>query len=551
MSPIFFPHRRIIILCIALVLSLLVGEHALAKAVITEVHWAGSDLSTSDEWIEIAGIDQEASLSGWTLTTLNSSSAEVTMLTFPDGTVVRPGEFLVVSRFVAAQSRLLSEPAFITSAMSLPNTKLLLRLRDANGQVMDQADDGTGSPFAGTNSTSPVLKASMERVDLSGAGDDVGNWVTATEMVGWANGQTVMRGTPGFARIGTSVGSSSASSQTSSSASSASSASSSPQAGSSASTSCPVLDPYFILQSGATSGADKVTLNIQLGTHQGSLTSATCVVDFDDETVSQSCNPPSHTYDEAGTYTITAEVKNSCGTVTRTMPVTVTGSSASSSFTSGEVQNTGNSSPFIESNPVMNEGKGFVITGVLPNPAGKDPGNEWVEIRNVSNQTASLDGWTLRLPHAKKSMFTFGSVSFFLHESKRFSDRDLGMTLGNTAGELSLINPAGETVQTLSWKDARDGITYSADRPSTLPAGPVKAKVLHVIDGDTLDVALTDGGHQTERVRLIGIDAPELHASDARQMLLGRRATDFLRSLVEGETVTLEVGPDERDSYGR
>ena len=88
--------------------------------------------------------------------------------------------------------------------------------------------------------------------------------------------------------------------------------------------SCLPLDPYFILQSGATSGIGKVTLNIQLGTHQGSLSSAACTVDFDDGSFSQSCNPPSHSYDEPGTYVIHANVTGSCGgTIMRTLSVEV------------------------------------------------------------------------------------------------------------------------------------------------------------------------------------------------------------------------------------
>lgn len=550
------PFFRLIFIVLAV--PFFFAERAFAKAVISEVHWAGSDLSTSDEWVEIAGSGSHSagsgpsagsetdgeSLAGWTLTSINGSGVETVIFTFPENATIRPGEFLAISRFGAAQSRLLSEPVFVTGAMSLPNTKLLLRLRDPGGQIMDQADDGVGSPFAGTNSTSPVLKASMERINLFAQGDDPANWITASRSHGFDEGAPIL-GTPGFPRsdAASTIASSSLSSQ-------ASSFSSQTGTVSSSSLSCANLDPYFILQSGATSGVGKVTLNIQIGARQGSLTGASCAVDFDDGTLSNSCNPPSHAYDEPGTYTISAEVRQPCGAIVmRTMQVQVTGSSSSSRESSSLRAGMGELEPTSDAF-VSTAGQGFVITGVLPNPSGKDSGNEWVEIRNVSGQTASLDGWTLRLPHAKKSTFTFGSVGFFLHETKRFSDRDLGMTFGNAYGELSLIAPSGDTVSALVWKDARDGVTIRPDRPSAI-IGPLQAKVLHVVDGDTLDVQVMAGGRQTERVRLIGIDAPELHSSDSRQIMLGRRSAEFLRTLIEGETLTLDVGPTERDGYGR
>ena len=78
------------------------------------------------------------------------------------------------------------------------------------------------------------------------------------------------------------------------------------------------------------------------------------------------------------------------------------------------------------------------------------------------------------------------------------------------------------------------------------------------VDGDTL--VLSDG----ERVRLIGIDTPEVHESeklyrDSRRsgqdirtiQALGRRSWDFTKSLVEGKPVRLEFDVEKRDKYGR
>ncbi|MSR86731.1 hypothetical protein EXS70_00990 [Candidatus Peribacteria bacterium] len=126
------------------------------------------------------------------------------------------------------------------------------------------------------------------------------------------------------------------------------------------------------------------------------------------------------------------------------------------------------------------------------------------------------------------------------------------MTFGNDSGELSLINPSGQTASVLSWTNARDGVIVRPQRNFT---GNIRARVTHVIDGDTIDVSIvTSGGSDiggTERVRMIGIDAPEIHASDERQRMLAKRAGEFIRSLLEGAVVTLTGGTDARDAYGR
>ena len=66
-----------------------------------------------------------------------------------------------------------------------------------------------------------------------------------------------------------------------------------------------------------------------------------------------------------------------------------------------------------------------------------------------------------------------------------------------------------------------------------------EAIVVRVIDGDT--IVLNDG----ERVRLIGIDAPEIGEPGADE------ATQFVRERVEGLTVWLEADGTDRDRFGR
>ena len=69
-----------------------------------------------------------------------------------------------------------------------------------------------------------------------------------------------------------------------------------------------------------------------------------------------------------------------------------------------------------------------------------------------------------------------------------------------------------------------------------------EARVERVGDGDTFEVT-PNGQKQRLRVRLLGVDAPELNE------VFGRESTAFLRMLVTGRTVRVD-GRD-MDRYGR
>lgn len=72
-------------------------------------------------------------------------------------------------------------------------------------------------------------------------------------------------------------------------------------------------------------------------------------------------------------------------------------------------------------------------------------------------------------------------------------------------------------------------------------------EVRHVIDGDTLVLDT----HQ--RVRLIGVDAPEVDHPRYNRIgePFGNEARDYLKQRIEGREVRLESGPEPFDKYGR
>lgn len=109
--------------------------------------------------------------------------------------------------------------------------------------------------------------------------------------------------------------------------------------------------------------------------------------------------------------------------------------------------------------------------------------------------------------------------------------------------------------------DSQLNIEYSAEKGNFfIPFGMDYTNVLvkRVVDGDT--IVLGSG----QRLRLIGIDTPEMHHSkklfdDSRRLkkdaaaikAMGRLSYKFARKLMEGKRVSLEFDVQERDKYGR
>ncbi len=96
-----------------------------------------------------------------------------------------------------------------------------------------------------------------------------------------------------------------------------------------------------------------------------------------------------------------------------------------------------------------------------------------------------------------------------------------------------------------------------ADQPDGDLYHLIAAQIVRVIDGDTIEVQIPDHLKNTEttRVRLIGIDCPEIaHPAFSNQPAqpFAAEATAMTQRLVEGRTVRLRLEPQStRDIYGR
>lgn len=78
------------------------------------------------------------------------------------------------------------------------------------------------------------------------------------------------------------------------------------------------------------------------------------------------------------------------------------------------------------------------------------------------------------------------------------------------------------------------------------------ARVVYVADGDTFDVDIPDRHQPDTRIRLWGVDTPELAHSGHPAMHFGPEANDFTRDTLLNHDVHIMLSPARsRDKYGR
>ena len=88
----------------------------------------------------------------------------------------------------------------------------------------------------------------------------------------------------------------------------------------------------------------------------------------------------------------------------------------------------------------------------------------------------------------------------------------------------------------------------AAEEDEGLRPGVTQATVTRVVDGDTIDVEYLAGAElPATRVRLIGVDTPEVHGQTEAY---GAEASAFTKEQLTGKTVWLERDVSDTDRYG-
>ncbi|MDP9195228.1 MAG: thermonuclease family protein [Pseudomonadota bacterium] len=76
--------------------------------------------------------------------------------------------------------------------------------------------------------------------------------------------------------------------------------------------------------------------------------------------------------------------------------------------------------------------------------------------------------------------------------------------------------------------------------------GPYQATVQKVIDGDTFDASFPVfyGVIISAKIRILGIDTPEIRGKCEKEKQLARKARDYVRGLLKDRAVLVDVSPD-------
>jgi len=160
------------------------------QIVIGEVAWAGSALSTADEWIELWNIsDAPVSVGNWYLRGMGENGR---LIILPADAVIPARGVYLIANYNAneAKSNLAIQAQVVTTTVSLSNSALRIDLLDSSDNLVDSAGTG-GAPPAGSSGT---VKISMIRSDTS---------LTGTMATAWSDQSTGANLKPGSADLGT------------------------------------------------------------------------------------------------------------------------------------------------------------------------------------------------------------------------------------------------------------------------------------------------------------------------------------------------------------
>jgi endonuclease YncB( thermonuclease family) len=307
------------------------------------------------------------------------------------------------------------------------------------------------------------------------------------------------------------------------------------------------------VQSGDLQGTEDVTVNLtSIANYPTALNGAACAWDYPDGYKPETCNPPSHTLSSSGVHLITLQARLACGREERaTVTVRID--------PEVRLQKT-----VAESAPTISDASDVILSAAMPH--GLSRGDGWVSLRNTGNAPVDLLSFSLHGGLIPNDHYIFPSLQLLPREERRFSLELLRLDLPAT-GEVILRNPLGDFLSVLSWDDSDD---QTIIRPPVHPLGFVQVQVLRVLDGDTVDVALLDTNdpdlpasalHRWRvqeledspalRVRLIGIDAPELFEENGEISDIGLQALNYSLGLIDNKKIELQFDAMLWDEYER
>ncbi len=102
------------------------------------------------------------------------------------------------------------------------------------------------------------------------------------------------------------------------------------------------------------------------------------------------------------------------------------------------------------------------INEILPNPAGKDAKNEWIELYNPNNFKVNLFNWQIRDKKGKTSTYTFPENTIIPAEDYLvLKEEKTKIILNNNGDGLELANPQGKIIDYVYFDKTFSGKSYN------------------------------------------------------------------------------------------
>jgi PKD repeat protein len=174
--------------------------------------------------------------------------------------------------------------------------------------------------------------------------------------------------------------------------------------------------------------------------------------DFGDGFTTSDKNPLAHKYYRSGSFKISLTVSDQWdGHNTASLYITVlpptTGSSRTTSFF--PVCTTKESSARIE------------LSEFLPNPAGPDSENEFIEIVNHDTKPVNLCGWQLDDQEGGSKPYMLGNIIIQQGQYLVFYSKETKLALNNDEDDVRLIDPWGKIIEQVHYKNPPKNKSYA------------------------------------------------------------------------------------------
>lgn len=146
---------------------------------------------------------------------------------------------------------------------------------------------------------------------------------------------------------------------------------------------------------------------------------------------------------------------------------------------------------------------------------------------------------------SKKQIIRAGIFVLLMMVASACSSSQVDTERATPAATVSVSPSAAASAKATAKATAKESV-----KPA--PTNRIEAKVVRVVDGDTMKVSFTEGGKaKEETIRLLLVDTPESVDPEKPVQPFALDASNYAKTMLTGKDVQLELDVSERDKYGR